>query len=469
MNMGPERERTLSCGQNHVRGHLSFRDGSRDQIVYYYGTAGRALILYSSIAEPERQSSQAIQAPAKDIELSGRLASHLKEAGIDPDNFKHLLLFDAKAFYGLKDDFGKLCPYIGANSGGGGMPAPLHISLRPDQTIFSSEPSYFLARWYPQQKLLITRQVEPYQLPEQCQLQDGMGSYVYLQVIKPADANALASESFFEGLAPRRPGVSPRVAVVGVGDNHGCDPRLLLEDLMQLKVVEAPGGKVAKAHISPEYQGSLLQIGDVVDIGRYSREVFCLWRTLQESSPSQVVRLLGNHELAQLIGQPGYCSRFIPDAWLQTEIRKDVLDGELKAAWCEGDTLYVHAGLSLEHFPEYRGKDLQSIVDHLNLRLMKYAGKVRLDDPQFNEMLARRDAIFDTRTGIFWIRDLKDNPEFRQVVGHSPKPSGIIAGSGLRIKFIDAQRVDPETGLDRRNPLARQLMHNSVFGMKVKE
>jgi hypothetical protein len=96
--------------------------------------------------------------------------------------------------------------------------------------------------------------------------------------------------------------------------------------------------------------GSLLiQVGDVIDRGRYSRECVGLLRSLQSQAPEaggQVVRLCGNHELWLLQGNYGYATKYFGDPGsLAREIRDEVVAKKIVASFSDGSRLYTHAGL----------------------------------------------------------------------------------------------------------------------------
>lgn len=264
-----------------------------------------------------------------------------------------------------------------------------------------------------------------------------------------------AAQPVYHDLSERRP-------VIAVGDNHGCNPQKLREDLAAVGAL-TPDGK-----INPNYQGKLLQIGDTVDRGPHSQEIFDYWRNLQRENPDRVVRLMGNHELYHLAGAPNMI-RAEPIPGLQQKLREDILAGRIKAAWTEGDVLYTHAGVDLNKFPEYVGKSNKFIADDLNRRLREATAKMSPDTPGQNLEILNSDPIFATgsardghRGGIFWARQEIENSQFRQVVGHTPQPDGIIAEPGRRVKYIDAGRYAGEDGPPEVQRKARELMINTA-------
>lgn len=444
------------------------REGER-MTFSYESMANGSLIVRTLEGRPQLVDSHTLAGPAEDMRLLDSIKCALQAERVDINRYPKIMLLDNEAELWIGGKFPKLWDCVQNYEPGEASPSPCYFPFQKQH--YPGKPAsgraFLFARWFPNRKFLMVQGVRPFQLPAAAQRPQERGIYVYFEVIRDPAQTPDSSRLSLEGLSFSSAIFRPRIAVAGVGDNHGCQPRPLMRDLMEIGVVKVSGLFSKRYFVSPDYPGVVVQIGDAVDVGAHSNQVYKLWRSLQESSPSQVIRLVGNHELAQLIGNLGYASRFQPDAWLQQQILKDVLSGKITAAWSEGDTLYTHAGLDLRYFPEYRGRDLQSIVEHLNRRLVAFAKQVRADDPESNLWLSQFDAIFDTTHGIFWARHVEENNQFRQVVGHTPHEDGIICTPGSRVKFIDAMRVDPETGEDRNVPHAREIMQNTVFGMKV--
>jgi Calcineurin-like phosphoesterase len=91
----------------------------------------------------------------------------------------------------------------------------------------------------------------------------------------------------------------------------------------------------------------LIQVGDVIDRGPYSRELVGLLRTLQSQAleaAGQVVRLCGNHELMLLQGDDRYANFRDPPS-LAREMRDEVAAKNIVASFSDGSRLYTHAGL----------------------------------------------------------------------------------------------------------------------------
>jgi hypothetical protein len=253
------------------------------------------------------------------------------------------------------------------------------------------------------------------------------------------------------------------IEVVAVGDNHGCNPQFLKDDLAAHGVLDLNG------RFNPAYTGVVLQIGDTVDRGQYSREIYDFWRELQTQAPNQVIRLVGNHELYHIIGFPGIINASeIPG--LQVDLIDDIKAGKLIVAWYERDVLYTHAGVDLTLFPEYSGRSLEFIANDLNRRLVEMVNKIDLSDPYHNYPLLETDPVFSSGPygngymgGVFWARQPIENDQFRQVVGHTPQKDGIKADPGMRVKYIDANRARAEHKPGEEGENAREFMMNSIW------
>jgi hypothetical protein len=256
-----------------------------------------------------------------------------------------------------------------------------------------------------------------------------------------------------------RQGRTTGVPTVALGDNHGCNVDNLFDDLRRV------GALLSDMRIDPEFPGILIQVGDTVHRGAYSLEVFNFWRELQVLNPNRVVRLLGNHELYELVGCPQAINSE-PVEGLQSMLIDDIMSGNIRAAWYERDVLYSHAGLDLGLFPEYRGRALEEITLDLNQRLLALTNLI---DPSLgfqNLELLDQDPIFSAGPrgngyggGIFWARHDISNHEFRQVVGHTPQKDGIRESKDGRVKYIDVFRYAFEEKLPE---VGRQLALNSL-------
>lgn len=239
-----------------------------------------------------------------------------------------------------------------------------------------------------------------------------------------------------------------RFPVDALGDAHACSLEPLVHDLVKARVIKPD------LTWHPNFSGKFIQMGDTVDRGPSGVGVYLLFERLQQNDPSKIDRLIGNHEIAHLFGYenaigapslPGFRAKLI----------NDILCGRVLAATVEGDTIYTHAGIDIDLFPEFQDLKPLQIADELNFRLQIAALTQQEIDPIFNQ-----------KRGIFWKRAEYGaslaSTSFRQVVGHTPQPHGIIALPGLRVKYIDAGRVFAELGyrgFDKE--WGRQMMLNT--------
>jgi len=217
---------------------------------------------------------------------------------------------------------------------------------------------------------------------------------------------------------------APRL--VAVGDVHGELERF--HDILRAEqLIDADNDWIARDTI-------LLQMGDVIDRGPYSLESFQFIRDLQKKAPekgSHVVRLFGNHELLVLQGIYFYCN-FSNLKRLRQELRNEIIEGKIQAAFTWKGRLYTHAGLRLgilkrisdelgiatDHWEPYYEK----IAEYLNQLTRKRVKEDNFKHPIF-WVDSSRGGINEVG-GIFWSHypDLESewlNP-IRQVVGHSP-------------------------------------------------
>jgi len=236
----------------------------------------------------------------------------------------------------------------------------------------------------------------------------------------------------------------PRQRVMMIGDLHACDPKLLLEDLVQAGILSEDGNWV--------FDGFVVQMGDIIDRGSFFEEIRDLMDSIQQLSEGRLIRLIGNHDLYHAHNE----GRSLYPADPRTRETKEyfydaILERRLIAAWGERDIIYTHAGIDLDFFPEYSGESNRFIIDDLNNRLFNAAVS--------NDFLS--DRIFDIERGIFWTRNNIENSQFRQRVGHTPQRDGITVKPGDRVGYVDGGRVFAEV----RDGLfldARKIVPNSV-------
>lgn len=200
--------------------------------------------------------------------------------------------------------------------------------------------------------------------------------------------------------------------IVAVGDVHG-GAKEFASILAAAGVIDAEGRWADRG-------ACLVQVGDLVDRGRYSRQAMDLVRDLEGQAPGRVFLLLGNHEVLTLVADlryamPGEFFEFAADEtekdrrkgleWFRALPRarelgrkeqRDEFDKSYPPGWIarwqafrpEGEyggwllekptvllldgTLFVHGGLSVEDAerdPEELNEEIrQELLDYLELR-----------------------------------------------------------------------------------------------------
>ena len=202
----------------------------------------------------------------------------------------------------------------------------------------------------------------------------------------------------------------------------------------------------------------LIQTGDVIDRGPYSRETVDLLKRLQkQASTSQglVARLCGNHELMLLQGHFRYANFSNPRS-LANDLRKEIIQGDLQASYTDGERLYTHAGLRsmmreiLVDEIKTKKPDLKTyknglylLSDYINGVLMESAKKNKFDGhPIFYADPVRGGT--KPVGGIFWCDFSSIGPSSEaciipQIFGHTLTGANEVkSAQGLRLIDIDA-------------------------------
>ncbi|AQU03301.1 hypothetical protein B1773_04475 [Dehalococcoides mccartyi] len=217
-----------------------------------------------------------------------------------------------------------------------------------------------------------------------------------------------------------------------IGDLHG-EYTDLLKDIntgYDQPLIRGRSGDITSWKWNGKEQ-SLVQVGDIVDRGAHYEQIRSTFNRLADEAAQtggNVTRLIGNHELAYLTGEkiPGIDYSNAPT------IRKGILDdisaGKLKAAEAINGELYTHAGVSLEKFPEWRGKDAAYIAADINRRFNKALEQNKWIDHIFDKGSGERG--YKGIGGPFWLRTKETSAEainlgYKQYFGHTPRPSGI--------------------------------------------
>ena len=174
----------------------------------------------------------------------------------------------------------------------------------------------------------------------------------------------------------------------------------------------------------------LLQVGDIFDRGPQPRMVDDLLDKLQREAgdtQGEVIRLVGNHELELLLSNYLISGFNKEEAKLvRDKLRRQVLDGALRAAYAYKGYLFTHAGITRKLLKIF---ELQ--LEHttpVNLALlinMIFREAIKHEfyrHPIFNISITRSGP--DRYGGIFW-EDLDDllnsypQSPIKQVVGHT--------------------------------------------------
>jgi len=205
----------------------------------------------------------------------------------------------------------------------------------------------------------------------------------------------------------------------------------------------------------------LIQVGDVIDRGPYSRECVGLLRSLQSQAVEaggQVVRLCGNHELMLLQGYDHYAN-FSDPASLAREMRDEVVAGKIAASFSDGSRLYTHAGLrSAVRIEVMRdqagaktaggcstGEGLKKLSERLNSIFISHvtAGDLKEESHSIFYVDRERGGTHEIG-GIFWgdytlISASEHAYDIPQIFGHTPTwKSSVKHCRGLRLIDIDA-------------------------------
>jgi len=178
-------------------------------------------------------------------------------------------------------------------------------------------------------------------------------------------------------------------------------------------------------------QRRLLQIGDVFDRGPSPLESEALLEKLQlQAAPcgGEVIRLMGNHELEILLGN--FSISEVPPAQLpalQQKFIKQVLDGQLKAAYAYKGFLCTHAGVTQKLLRVFKGQlenlTAGNLAVLINFIFRESVAHNFYKHPIFNISIHRSGT--SRFGGIFWedledlIASYKQSP-FWQVIGHTP-------------------------------------------------
>lgn len=177
-------------------------------------------------------------------------------------------------------------------------------------------------------------------------------------------------------------------------------------------------------------QDRLIQMGDIFDRGPFSRKVDDLLDKIQKQAllaNGEVVRLVGNHELELLLSNFLISGFSTEEAKLvRDKLVRQVLDGELRAAYAYKWFLFTHAGVTRKLYKIFKMQlddpSPGNLAVLINLIFKESIKHQFFKHPIFNISLSRKGT--DRFGGIFWedLEDLVDSyPQspVLQVVGHT--------------------------------------------------
>jgi hypothetical protein len=202
----------------------------------------------------------------------------------------------------------------------------------------------------------------------------------------------------------------------------------------------------------------LIQTGDVIDRGPYSRETIDLLRKIQKEAvgaKGEVIRLCGNHELMLLQRNFSYVNFTNPES-LIAELRGEITKGDVRASYSDGERLYSHAGLrsairealTAEMEPimsksKRRNVDLHRLSDHINSVFRESVEKNDLDRHPIFHVGPERGGNAPIG-GIFWCDFSSISPSMEaatinQIFGHTPtRKDEVKTAHGLKLIDVDA-------------------------------
>lgn len=174
----------------------------------------------------------------------------------------------------------------------------------------------------------------------------------------------------------------------------------------------------------------LVQMGDIFDRGPFSRKVDDLLDKIQKQAAQtsgEVVRLVGNHELELLLSNFVISGFGTEEAKLvRDKLVRQVLSGELRAAYAYKEFLFTHAGITRKLYKIF---EMQlddptpgNLAVLINLIFKESIKHQFFKHPIFNISISRKGT--DRFGGIFW-EDLEDlvasypKSPVAQVVGHT--------------------------------------------------
>ena len=267
--------------------------------------------------------------------------------------------------------------------------------------------------------------------------------------------------------------------IIIIGDVHGTKAGLM----MLLKATGVVSGDECSWKASSR-SVLMVQMGDVVDRGKFSMECYKCLQILQQTAveySSKVVRLIGNHELLWLSGETNYRNKEsdTPEKihQLTKMIVSDILSGDVQGAYDMDffrhiPMLLTHAGLRLKMrtyiesestaalYTQQSSSNASRIASYINNKLRNDISECQREIHNFEEyngpINCRRyltDKIYAAGPerggsdigGTFWtdfsvlVKEATlTNWDFMQIVGHSIKVGEIRSAGSLNSVCVDA-------------------------------
>ncbi|MCQ2410184.1 MAG: metallophosphoesterase [Elusimicrobiaceae bacterium] len=175
----------------------------------------------------------------------------------------------------------------------------------------------------------------------------------------------------------------------------------------------------------------LLQMGDIFDRGPSAKETDILLDKLQQQAQEaggEVIRLVGNHELEMMLSQFEMSGlQGVEAIHRRDKLNKQVLGGQLRAAYAYKGFLFTHAGVTARLFKIFRMQledaTAANVAALINLIFKESVKHQFFKHPIFNISLNRNGT--NKFGGIFWedltdlVQSFTSSPVW-QVIGHTP-------------------------------------------------
>ena len=240
-----------------------------------------------------------------------------------------------------------------------------------------------------------------------------------------ADCMRINGENLPEsGLDSCIPAETRGAAIIAVGDVHG--------ELEALREILRHAGLLGKRDRWIGGNTVLVQTGDAIDRGPKSKEAYALLASLQSEAlrtGGKVIRLLGNHELMLLQGNFCYANFEGIDNFRQV-LARDVLAGNVQAAFAGQGYLFTHAGVRTEIRERLLASEARNtgtgeaevLADRINRVFMDAVRSGNYSDSIFHVGHSRGGP--HPVGGIFWenaseIRSSAQSGGILQVFGHT--------------------------------------------------